>query len=551
MHTKDSNGKEYILDDTEVIVSKTDLHGNITYINQDFIRVCGYTEHELIGTPQNIIRHPDMPKEAFYDLWHTIQSGKAWSGLVKNRCKNGDYYWVEAHVAPTSENGKVTGYTSIRVKPSRQKIQDAAHAYNAINNGDRRITIREGAVVRRPRLSRHPQHAPREFSLRAKLGIWCTGLMVLFLASTMAAWQLHATNTNQATSIPLVMLVLGLLGITVTCVGGIALYRAVIRPLALAQDAIDLMCSGDLSGRITAIGNNEIADLMQSLRKLQINIKLLIGQIKESTLAVDTQMQHLVDGNILLTERTHSQAQNVAQTSAYVAEITTAIQQYAENATSASNLVDSTAQAATRGTDAIAQVTETMNTIQESATKVEDISSLIDEIAFQTNILALNAAVEAAHAGNHGSGFAVVAAEVRRLALRSADAASEIKTLSQDSVSRISDGSQQVARTAEIMDDIVDFAQKASNHMTDIALNSQEQSASIEQINQALTQIENITEDNRDQVVHTAESAKQAYDQTHRLSAQVNEFKLVATDSGQPAAAQIDPPRVPTLLLSH
>ena len=109
--------REYVLADHETIVSKTDLQGNITYVNDEFIRISGFTEEELIGAPQNIVRHPDMPREAFKDLWATIKAGKAWTGLVKNRCKNGDHYWVEATAAPLIENGQITGYTSIRVKP--------------------------------------------------------------------------------------------------------------------------------------------------------------------------------------------------------------------------------------------------------------------------------------------------------------------------------------------------------------------------------------------------------------------------------------------------
>lgn len=546
-----NQSKEYVLDDTETIVSKTDPYGNITYINNDFIRISGFSKEELLGAPQNIIRHPDMPKEAFYDLWHTIKSGKAWSGLVKNRCKNGDYYWVEAHVAPITENGQVTGYTSIRVKPSREKVNAAARAYRAIREGDRHITVRDGAIIRRPRWARHPQHAPHELSLRHKLSIWCAGLTLLFAASIVAAWQLYFSGYVIGDALPLAVTLLAGAGIAMSCAGGVALYRAVIQPLAQAQAAIDLMCTGDLSGRINAIGNNEISHLMQSLRKFQINIKLLIGQIKESTTTVDTQVERLVEANLNLSDRTRSQASNIAQTSAYMSDITSSIQQYAENATAANTLVTSTTQAATQGTHAIARVTNTMDTIQESAKKIEDITALIDEIAFQTNILALNAAVEAAHAGSQGQGFAVVAAEVRRLALRSADAANDIKALIQDSVSRVDEGSIQVSQTASIMDNILDFAQKASTIMHDIAVTSHEQSTGIEQINLALSQIEAITRENRNQVTHTAEFSQEAYHQVDRLSELVDEFKLVgAAEADQKTSASFSLAQQP-LLITH
>ena len=141
--------KEYVLQDWETIVSKTDLKGRITYINDDFLRISGYAEDELINKPHNIVRHPDMPEQAFDDLWRTLKQGKAWTGLVKNRCKNGDCYWVEANVAPLIENHQVVGYTSIRGKPARDAVQAAEAAYRAIKAGDKLLYVREGAAYRR------------------------------------------------------------------------------------------------------------------------------------------------------------------------------------------------------------------------------------------------------------------------------------------------------------------------------------------------------------------------------------------------------------------
>ena len=160
---------EYVLKDTETIVSKTDLHGNITYVNQDFVNVSGFSEDELIGAPQNIVRHPDMPVEAFADFWRTLKSGKAWTGLVKNRCKNGDYYWVEANAAPIIENHKVVGYASIRTKPSRAQVQAADSAYRAIKAGDKGLDVREGNAVRSSFMQRF--NLLKTYSLKAMLGM--------------------------------------------------------------------------------------------------------------------------------------------------------------------------------------------------------------------------------------------------------------------------------------------------------------------------------------------------------------------------------------------
>ncbi|MCL5061027.1 MAG: PAS domain-containing protein, partial [Candidatus Thermoplasmatota archaeon] len=160
---------EYVLKDTETVVSKTDLHGNITYVNQDFVNISGFSEEELIGAPQNIVRHPDMPVEAFADFWRTIRSGKAWTGLVKNRCKNGDHYWVEANAAPMIENGQVVGYTSIRTKPSREQVQAAESAYRLVKAGDRGLQIQEGNAVRRTLFQRC--NFLKAYSLKAMLSV--------------------------------------------------------------------------------------------------------------------------------------------------------------------------------------------------------------------------------------------------------------------------------------------------------------------------------------------------------------------------------------------
>ncbi|MDO9009451.1 MAG: PAS domain-containing protein, partial [Thiobacillus sp.] len=171
---------EYVLSDTETVVSKTDLHGNITYVNQDFINISGFSEAELLGAPQNIVRHPDMPVEAFEDFWRTVKSGKAWTGLVKNRCKNGDHYWVEANAAPLIENGNIVGYTSIRTKPGREQVQAAESAYRAIKAGDSSLKVEEGNAVRPSLLQRCCLDRLGGLSLKAVLLLASVSTAILF-----------------------------------------------------------------------------------------------------------------------------------------------------------------------------------------------------------------------------------------------------------------------------------------------------------------------------------------------------------------------------------
>ena len=160
---------EYVLKDSETVVSKTDLHGNITYASQDFINISGFSEEELIGAPHNIVRHPDMPVEAYTDFWSTIRGGRAWTGVVKNRCKNGDYYWVEANAAPMIENGKIVGYASICTHSSRDQVQAAESTYRALKAGDSSLEIMQGRAVKRTFVQRCS--VLRNLSLKTMLAI--------------------------------------------------------------------------------------------------------------------------------------------------------------------------------------------------------------------------------------------------------------------------------------------------------------------------------------------------------------------------------------------
>ena len=522
---------EYVLKDTEMVVSKTDLHGNITYVNQDFIDISGYTEAELIGQPQNIVRHPDMPVEAFADFWRTLKAGKAWTGLVKNRCKNGDHYWVEANAAPIIGNGKVVGYASIRTRPSREQVQAAESAYRAVNAGDKGLEIQEGQAVRRSL----PQRLGifRTYSLKAMLAISFLTMAVMFGLIGVLAW-LATTDANQHITNWLVAI--AVLGVPMAALYAVLSYRSAVKPLETARQDIERMSAGDLTGRIVAGGANELVDLMQSLRVLQINIKLLVGQIKQSTGLVGLGAREIATGNADLSARTESQASSLEETASSMEELTSTVKQNAESAHHASKLVLSTADIAANGGEIVGQVIATMGSIKESSRKIADIIGVIDGIAFQTNILALNAAVEAARAGEQGRGFAVVASEVRNLAQRSASAAKEIKTLIGDSVEQVEAGRKLVDEAGEAMDDIVTSVQLVADIIGGTASASQEQSAGIEQVNQAVGQMDEITQQNAALVEQAAAAAESLQEQAAKLTELVSVFKLVQGRPTMPSA---------------
>ena len=524
-HTMRSNmpvtNVEYVLKDSETLVSKTDLHGNITYANQDFITISGFSAEELIGSPQNIVRHPDMPVEVYADFWGTLRSGKAWTGLVKNRCKNGDHYWVEANAAPMIENGEIVGYASIRTKPSREQIQSAESAYRAIKAGDSTLEIRQGHAVRRTLIQKC--RLLKNLSLRVILAIAAGSVGALFAGIGVLAWL--ATSRESGIYLDWLMAI-SAIGVPMAAVFGVVSYRSVVKPLENATRDIGLMSAGDLTGRIVASGIEELAQLMHSLRVLQINIKLLVGQIKESTELVNAGAMEIASGNADLSGRTESQASSLEETASSMEELTSTVKQNAEQSHHASKLVLSTADIAVNGGEVVGKVIHTMGSIKDSSKKIADIIGVIDGIAFQTNILALNAAVEAARAGEQGRGFAVVASEVRNLAQRSAGAAKEIKTLINDSVEQVEAGRKLVDEAGDAMDDIVTSVQLVADIIKGTADASQEQSIGIEQINQAVGQMDEMTQQNAALVEQAAAAAESLQDQAGKLTELVGHFTL-------------------------
>ena len=513
--------REYMLADDETIVSKTDLQGNITYVNDDFIRVSGFSESELIGAPQNIVRHPDMPVEAFADFWATVKSGKAWTGLVKNRCKNGDHYWVEATAAPLIQNGQTVGYTSIRVKPSRDKVNAAEAAYRAIKNGDKSIRIYQGAAIKNVSVRKLNPFA--NLRLGSKIAAFVGVLVALMIAFAILSL------TGAVKDYPIALSVLAIFGVAYAILVGFNIYQSIISPILELKDAIETMSSGDLSATIVSRGNNELTDLTEALRVLQTNIKLLIGQIKQSTGHVTEGANEIAQGSIDLSSRTETQASSLEETASSMEELTSTVKQNADNSREASHLVVSAADTAERGGIAVANVVTTMGAIKTSSSKIVDIIGVIDGIAFQTNILALNAAVEAARAGEQGRGFAVVASEVRNLAQRSANAAKEIKVLINDSVAQVDVGAKLVNEAGSTMGEIVSGVKRAAEIMHEITAASQEQSAGIGQINQAVAQMDNMTQQNAGLVEEASAAAETLKNQAQNLNELVNSFRLGRT----------------------
>lgn len=883
---------EHALTETDSIVTKTDLKGMITYANEDFIQISGFTREELIGAPHNIIRHPDMPAEAFEDLWKSMKEERPWTGIVKNRCKNGDFYWVLANVTPYYENDKLVGYMSVRSKPSQKQVAEAADAYQKFReNKAGNLKIQAGQIVKKTLLGRFP--SLENISIKARLLMVIAIMSILLLviggmgllgmskgseglrtvhndrmlpsnqifqvqkllltnrlrmtASLFNAtpesiqknlaeveqniaiiaqiWDAYsessltpvektladkvASDKNRFVMEGLQPAILALRNNDAVLAGKIiedkvnplyepvsegiqkllqlqvsiakqefeagqaryystreiasvliasgillalwlsfSLLRSIVRPFnatishfgQIAQgnynNTIDIKCMdeigrvmaalkamqiklgfdvaeakriadehlrikialdnvstgvmiadnnrniiyvnksaarifgtaeasirkqlpnfsidnlvgtkidvfhktpsyqaqlladsvssttvsinlddrsmvvtaspvissegkrmgsvaewqdrtaevmvekevavilvsavmGDFTQRIAMQGkvgfyrelSESINQLMQTsesglnetvrvlnalshgdLTEKIVNhysgtfgklkedanstvddLKNTIGQIKDVAESIHTAAKAIAHGNTSLSHRTEVQATSLDETTASMQKLTLTVHQNSDNAKHASELAVSASNTAGKGVTVIGQVVKMMEAINESSRKVVEIITVIDSIAFQTNILALNAAVEAARAGEQGRGFAVVAGEVRNLAQRAASAAGEIKNLIGDSVEKVEDGSKLVTQAGKTMEDIVNSIHGVTAIMSEISAASVEQTAGIEQVNLAICQMDDVTQQNAALVEQATAAAESLEKQTQHLTVTVTHFKM-------------------------
>ncbi|MFZ6646949.1 methyl-accepting chemotaxis protein [Undibacterium sp. TJN25] len=324
------------------------------------------------------------------------------------------------------------------------------------------------------------------------------------------------------------MWIFGLLLAAIVIGLGLAIWiaRVISRPLSHAVKIAQTVASGDLTSNIEVRSRDETGQLTQALKDMNQSLVDIVGQVSSGTGAIASASSQIVAGNLDLSARTEQQASSLEETASSMEELTSTVKQNADNARQANQLAVSASEVAERGGAVVMQVVETMDSIDQSSKKIVDIISVIDGIAFQTNILALNAAVEAARAGEQGRGFAVVATEVRNLAQRSASAAKEIKSLIGDSVEKVEVGGKLVAQAGKTMDEIVASVKRVTDIMNEITSASQEQTAGIEQINQAVTEMDTVTQQNAALVEEVAAAAESMQGQANNLAKVVGVFKL-------------------------
>ena len=510
---------ERMLRDGEYIVSKTDLQGRIVYVNRPFVEISGFTESELIGASHNIVRHPDMPVEAFADLWHTLKSGRAWRGMVKNRCKNGDHYWVEANANPIWENGAIVGFMSLRVRPTREQIEAADTAYEKFRRGTARgLTIRDGRVVRVGPVGAVQRWLRPNFATRIGL----TGALAI---TALALAGGIALGWVPSAALPLTpphsLLALLLVAIMLIGWSGWFIQRRVLTALAVLTRECQMVASGDLALKDNIDMSNELGGLTHAINTMAGNIASVVSDIRSASSSLAGASTQVSATAQSISQATSEQAAGVEETSATIEQMSASVVLSAEHA-KATEAIARTAAGDTRSSGDV--VRSTAHAMQSIAGKI----SLIDDIAYQTNLLALNAAIEAARAGEQGRGFAVVAAEVRKLAGRVQIAAQEIGTLTSTTVGH-------AQQAGGLLENIVPAIGKTADLVQEIAAATSEQATGVQQVSVAMVQLNQAMQSNAAASEELAATSEAMNDQAAHLQTLMGFFKLQAGLNNEPA----------------
>ncbi|MGW8247270.1 MAG: methyl-accepting chemotaxis protein [Acidiferrobacterales bacterium] len=331
---------------------------------------------------------------------------------------------------------------------------------------------------------------------------------------------------HQAESGITTMSALTVASIVVGVLLGMLISAAITRPLARAVNVSKRIAEGNLDNEIEITSRDETGQLLESLKVMSDSLSGIVTEVMNSTTTIANASSEIALGNANLSQRTEEQASSLEETASSMEEMTGTVKQNADSAAEARQLAEANRQRASQGADVVSRTVEAMGEINDSSTRIADIITTIDGIAFQTNLLALNAAVEAARAGEQGRGFAVVAAEVRSLAQRSAEAAKEIKTLIEDSVGKVKAGTQLVGESGGVLDEIIEGTQKVADIIAEIAAASQEQASGIDQVNNAVTQMDTMTQDNAALVEEAAAASRSMEEQAANLRGQMAFFKL-------------------------
>lgn len=530
-----------------------DLNGNILNVNENFAKVIGYNETEVIGKHHSMFVTPEHKVSSEYKgMWEKLAQGEPLSAMFQRVGKNNKEIWLQASYNPILDmNGKpfkvvkyATDVTSTVLAEQEQakKSLEAIMIKYALESASNNLMVadNDGVIT---------YMNPSTLALMREAADTFRGIFAAFNPDKLIGQNFDVFHKNPAhqrnllaslkqrhvAELPVGKMFFRLTANPLFDEGGTRI-GSVVEWVNLTEEkrveneiktVVENASNGDLSSRldVTTV-KSSAANTMNAVNQLLDSFSKILLQIREAGETINTAASEIATGNNDLSSRTEQQASSLEETASSMEELASTVKQNAENAKQANQLAAAASSVAVKGGEVVGNVVNTMSAINDSARKIEDIISVIDGIAFQTNILALNAAVEAARAGEQGRGFAVVAGEVRNLAQRSASAAKEIKDLITDSVSKTTEGTKQVEQAGQTMTEIVSSVQRVTDIMGEITAASQEQSSGIDQVNQAVTSMDEVTQQNAALVEQAAAAAESLVEQATTLMETVGNFKL-------------------------
>ena len=551
---------EYPIHDDTLIVSKTDLKGKLSYFNDQFVAASGFTEAELIGQPHNIIRHPEMPPEAFEDLWVTLKAGKPWAGAVKNRRKNGDFYWVLASATPIWEGGQVIGYMSIRSKLAADQRAEAEHVYALLRaKKAQKYTVAAGVIRQRSLADRF---AVFTGTLKARLvtliSVQSAFMVVIALEALFGSGQREFTIGS---GVALAMLTLGLLlgGLL-----GLQTIRAVGRPLEQLNAAMARIAQGLFNSRIGIERDDEIGIALRNVQAMQAKLgfdreeqkdtekrialqrkadmtklangfEAAVGEIVETVSSASTELEASAGTLTSTAERSQQLTTVVAgaseEASANVQSVASATEELSSSVNEISRQVQESARMAGEAVEQARTTNDRVGELSKAAARIGDVVELINTIAGQTNLLALNATIEAARAGEAGRGFAVVASEVKALAEQTAKATGEIgqqitgiQGATQESVGAIKEISGTIERLAEIASTIAAAVEEQGAATQEISRNVQQAAHGTQQVSSNITDVQRGASETGSASAQVLSAAQSLSSDSNRLKLEVGKF---------------------------